>query len=120
MRFLTTGLGVAALCSAAVASATAQESATITGRVTNVQGQPEQAVHLRIDSLGLGAMSGADGSYRIVVTGSRLGSARVVAITASKPGFVRTSRHATVARGASLTQNFQMATEVRSLEDLID
>lgn len=52
--------------------AAAQEPATVTGRVTSAQGQPEAAVLVRIQALNVGATTGADGAYRLVIPGARI------------------------------------------------
>jgi TonB-linked SusC/RagA family outer membrane protein len=112
---------IAVLIAATVAPATlaAQEAATVTGRVTNAQGQPEAAVSVRIESLNVGASTGADGNYRLVVPGARLRAGQSVTITASRQGLSPVSRTITLSPGANLTQNFQMATNVLLLEDVV-
>jgi Ca-activated chloride channel homolog len=51
---------IAVLVAAALApvSLVAQEAATVTGRVTNAQGQPEAAVLVRIEALNVGSSTG--------------------------------------------------------------
>jgi len=112
---------IAVLIAAALAPATlsAQEAATVSGRVTNAQGQPEAAVLVRIESLNVGASSGADGNYRLVVPGARIRAGQSVTITASRTGLSPVSRTVTLSPGANLTQNFQMATSVLLLEDIV-
>jgi TonB-linked SusC/RagA family outer membrane protein len=112
---------IAVLIAAAVAPVTlaAQEAATITGRVTNAQGQPEAAVLVRIESLNVGASTGADGNYRLVVPGARIRAGQAANITASRTGLSPVTRSVTLSPGANLTQNFQMATSVLLLEDVV-
>jgi TonB-linked SusC/RagA family outer membrane protein len=112
---------IAVLIAAALAPATlmAQEAATVTGRVTNAQGQPEAAVLVRIESLNVGASTGADGNYRLVVPGARIRAGQSVTITASRTGLSPVSRTITLSPGATLSQNFQMATAVLLLEDVV-
>ncbi len=109
------------IAAAALAPATlaAQEAATVTGRVTNAQGQPEAAVLVRIESLNVGASSGADGNYRLVVPGARIRAGQSVTVTATRTGLAPVSRTVTLSPGATLSQNFQMATNVLILEDLV-
>ncbi len=97
----------------------AQEPATVTGRVTNPQGQPESGVLVRIESLHVGASTAADGRYHLVVPGARLGDGRAVTVTASRVGLSPVSRTVTLRPGATLTQNFQMGTSVLMLEELV-
>ncbi|HVH13970.1 MAG TPA: TonB-dependent receptor plug domain-containing protein, partial [Longimicrobium sp.] len=112
---------IAVLIAAALAPVTlmAQEAATVTGRVTNAQGQPEAAVLVRIESLNVGASTGADGNYRLVVPGARIRAGQSVNITASRTGLSPVSRSITLSPGATLSQNFQMATSVLLLEDVV-
>jgi Ca-activated chloride channel family protein len=97
----------------------AQEAATVTGRVTNTQGQPEAAVLVRIESLNVGASTGADGNYRLVVPAARFRSGQSATITASRTGLSPVSRTITLHPGAALTQNFQMATSLLMMEDVV-
>ncbi|HEX5870980.1 MAG TPA: TonB-dependent receptor plug domain-containing protein, partial [Longimicrobium sp.] len=97
----------------------AQEAATVTGRVTNAQGQPEAAVLVRIESLNAGASTGADGGYRLVVPGARIRAGQAVQITASRQGLATVSRSVTLSPGATLTQNFQLAAQIILLEDVV-
>jgi TonB-dependent SusC/RagA subfamily outer membrane receptor len=113
---------IAVLIAAALAPMTlsAQEAATITGRVTNAQGQPEAAVLVRIESLNVGASTGADGNYRLVIPASRITRAgQSVNVTASRTGLSPVSRTISLSPGATLQQNFQMATSVLLLEDVV-
>ncbi|HEX6040094.1 SusC/RagA family TonB-linked outer membrane protein [Longimicrobium sp.] len=111
----------ALVAAAALAPATlaAQGPATITGRVTNAQGQPEAAVLVRIESLNVGASTGADGNYRLVIPGERIRAGQSVTVTATRTGLSPVSRTVTLSPGATLTQNFQMATSVLLLEDVV-
>jgi Ca-activated chloride channel homolog len=97
----------------------AQEPATITGRVTNASGQPEAAVLVRIESLNVGASTGVDGNYRLVIPSARIRAGQSVTITASRTGLSPVSRTITVSSGATLTQNFQMATATLLLESVV-
>ncbi|HEX6368803.1 MAG TPA: carboxypeptidase regulatory-like domain-containing protein, partial [Longimicrobium sp.] len=112
---------IAVVIAAALApvSLLAQEAATVTGRVTNAQGQPEAAVLVRIESLNAGASTGADGTYRLVIPGARIRAGQAVQITASRQGLSPVSRSVTLSPGASLTQNFQMAAQIILLEDVV-
>mgnify|MGYP006140463485 CR=1 FL=1 len=112
---------IAVLIAAALAPVTllAQEAATVTGRVTNAQGQPEAAVLVRIESLNAGASTGADGTYRLVIPGARIRAGQNVQITASRQGLSPVSRSVTLSPGANLTQNFQMSTQIILLEDVV-
>ena len=97
----------------------AQEPATITGRVTNESGTPEAAVSVRIDALQAGTTSQADGSYRLVVPGSRIRAGQPVTLIASRQGLATQSRQITLNPGANLTQNFQLGAQALVLEGLV-
>ncbi|HEU0012248.1 MAG TPA: SusC/RagA family TonB-linked outer membrane protein [Longimicrobium sp.] len=97
----------------------AQEAATITGRVTNAQGQPEAAVNVQITALQSGATTDASGNYRLVVPGSRIRAGQQVTIVASRQGLASQSRTITLNPGANLTQNFQLNTSVLALEAVV-
>lgn len=97
----------------------AQEPATITGRTTNVSGEPEAAVQVRIAALSVGAISDAQGRYTIVVPAARLRAARAVTITAARVGLGTQSRSITVSPGANLTQNFVMPRDALQLSEIV-
>jgi TonB-linked SusC/RagA family outer membrane protein len=97
----------------------AQEPAVVTGRVTNAQGGPENAVIVRIEALSVGTTTGADGSYRLVVPASRVRAGQTVTITASRVGLASSSRPVTLNPGASLTQNFQLGSDVLRLGEIV-
>jgi len=97
----------------------AQEPATITGRVTNAQGQPEPAVLVRIESVNVGASSAADGAYRMIVPAGRFRDGQSVTLTASRVGFSPVSRTITLRHGTEITQDFQMAASAILLEDVV-
>ncbi|MFL5384814.1 MAG: SusC/RagA family TonB-linked outer membrane protein [Longimicrobiaceae bacterium] len=99
--------------------ATAQENAVVTGRVTNASGAPEAAVAVRIAELGVGTTTVQDGSYRLVVPGSRLPAARSVTLTASRQGLSTSTRTIQLAAGANVTQNFQLGASAISLQGVV-
>jgi hypothetical protein len=105
---------------AAVACTSAPEgaAASVTGRVANAQDQPEAAVLVRIESLNAGVSTGADGTYRLVIPGTRICPGQPVRIIASRQGLAPVSRSITLSPGAQLTQNFQMSAQIVLLEDV--
>ncbi|HEX5870666.1 MAG TPA: von Willebrand factor type A domain-containing protein, partial [Longimicrobium sp.] len=115
--FVRTLFTLLALLSARTAAA--QEAATVSGRVTNAQGQPEAAVLVRIESLNAGASTAADGMYRLTIPGARIRPGLAVQITASRQGLSSVSRGITLSPGATLTQNFQLSAAVILLEDVV-
>lgn len=96
----------------------AQEAATVTGRVTNQQGQPESAVLVRIESLNVGTTTGADGTFRLVVPGARVGTG-TVQMTASRQGLAGQSASVVLRAGATVTQNFTLAPAAILLEGVV-
>jgi TonB-linked SusC/RagA family outer membrane protein len=96
----------------------AQEAATVTGRVTNQQGQPESAVLVRIESLNVGTTTGPDGTYRLVVPGARVPSG-AVQIAASRQGLATQSASVALRPGAAVTQNFTMTPAAILLEGVV-
>jgi hypothetical protein len=85
-----------------------EESAIITGRVTNERGQVEAVVFVRIKSAGVGDSTGVDGRYRIVVPRARISAEQPMVILATRVGLHPVGRTITLAPGARLTQDFQM------------
>jgi TonB-linked SusC/RagA family outer membrane protein len=97
----------------------AQGGATITGRVTGAQGEAEAGVSVRIESLGIGATTDAQGAYRLVVPAARVGAGQTAQISASRQGLGTQTRSITLAPGANLTQNFTMAAQTLLLEGVV-
>ncbi|HSK09709.1 MAG TPA: TonB-dependent receptor plug domain-containing protein, partial [Vicinamibacterales bacterium] len=100
-------------------SLSGQEPATVSGRVTNQQGQPEPAVLVRVPSLNVGVSTEADGTYRLVIPGARVGAGQSVQLTASRQGLSTGSATVTLAPGATVTQNFTLAPGTIVLEGLV-
>ena len=76
MRKLRRLLAALVAVASVPAWAMAQENAVVTGRVTNASGGPEAAVAVRIAELNAGTTTVQDGTYRLVVPGSRLPASR--------------------------------------------
>ncbi|HEX6037519.1 vWA domain-containing protein [Longimicrobium sp.] len=96
-----------------------ERPAVVAGRVTNTQGQPEAAVLVRIEALNVAAYTAADGRYRLVIPAERIRPGQPVTIRALRTGLSPDSRTVTLSPGAHLTQDFQMATSVLLLEDVV-
>jgi TonB-linked SusC/RagA family outer membrane protein len=114
-RLLTALVAVASV----PAWAMAQENAVVTGRVTNASGGAETAVAVRIVELNVGTTTVQDGSYRLVVPGSRLPASRSVTVTASRQGLSTSSRTITLGAGSQVTQNFQLGASAISLQGVV-
>ncbi|HKP76027.1 MAG TPA: SusC/RagA family TonB-linked outer membrane protein [Longimicrobiaceae bacterium] len=119
MRKLRRLLAALVAVAAVPAWAMAQENATVTGRVTNASGGAEAAVAVRIVELGVGTTTVQDGTYRMVIPGSRLPAARSVTLTASRQGLATSSRTIQLAAGSNVTQNFQLGASAVSLQGVV-
>ena len=113
---LATLVAVALVAPAAVQ---AQEPTVVTGRVTGASGAGETAVLVRINSLGVGATTGPDGSYRLVIPAGRVRAAQQVTLTASRVGLNPLSRTITLTPGGTVTQNFQLGSDALRLNELV-
>ncbi|HXE85129.1 MAG TPA: carboxypeptidase-like regulatory domain-containing protein, partial [Gemmatimonadales bacterium] len=96
----------------------AQEPVTITGKVTGATGEALRDVNITIFELGIGVWTGADGTYRLNVPGARA-SGQQVRVTARLIGFRAQSNMITLAPGATLEQNFQLAADPLRLEEIV-
>jgi len=119
MRKLRLLLAALAVVATVPAAAVAQENATVSGRVTNASGGPETAVLVRIPELSVGTSTAADGTYRLVVPGSRLSGSRSFTVTAARQGLTPSSHAVTLAPGAQVTQNFQLGSSAISLQGVV-
>ena len=97
----------------------AQAPATVTGRVTNSSGGPENAVLVRIEALNVGTTTAADGSYRLVVPASRIRAGQQVTITAARVGLTASSRTITLSPGAQVEQSFQLGSDALRLSEIV-
>jgi TonB-linked SusC/RagA family outer membrane protein len=118
MRTIRWLLALVALCASPML-ALAQDATTVSGRVTDTDGDPQAGVLVRIAELNVGNTSGPDGTYRITIPGSAVRAGQSVTITATRQGLSSVSRSLTLAPGGNLTQNFQMASSVLELDALV-
>jgi TonB-linked SusC/RagA family outer membrane protein len=114
LRWLLAALAAVAL----PVALSAQQPATITGRVTSETGQPVNAASVFIPSINVGTLTGSDGTYTLVVPAARI-SGGAVEIQAQSIGFRAASVTLDVAPGATITQNFQLANDVLELEGIV-
>ena len=115
--FLALGglVGVLALLPGWAAS---QEQVTIAGRVTGAQGEPLRDANVGIFDLGIGVWTGPDGSYRLVVPAGRV-QGQTVKLGTRLIGYRAQSFNVTLAPGATLQQNFQLAADPLRLEEIV-
>jgi TonB-linked outer membrane protein, SusC/RagA family len=97
--------------------AAAQESATITGKVTGEGNVALAAVAVSIPELGLGAQTRDDGSYSIFVPAARV-TRQAVTITARRVGYKPKSARVTVSPGTS-TQDFVLEANPLQLGEMV-
>jgi TonB-linked SusC/RagA family outer membrane protein len=105
------------LGAALATSAAAQESATITGRVTGEGGAPLAAVTVSITELGLGSLTRDDGRYTILVPGGRV-SRQSVALTARRVGYKPRTTRITLTPG-TIAQDFALETNPLQLGEVV-
>lgn len=108
----------AALLALLPAALAAQEPVTINGKVTGTNGEPLRDVNVTILDLGVGAWTGQDGTYRLVVPGARA-QGQQVKMTARLIGFRAGSGTVTLTAGSTLDQNFQLASDPLRLEEVV-
>jgi TonB-linked SusC/RagA family outer membrane protein len=114
-RLLATLVAVATVPAAAIA----QENASVSGRVTNASGGPESAVLVRIETLNVGTSTAADGTYRLVIPGSRLTGVRPYTVTASRQGISTVSHTVSLGAGTQATQNFSVSSQAVALQGVV-
>ncbi|CAN5275914.1 SusC/RagA family TonB-linked outer membrane protein [soil metagenome] len=114
-RWLFAFVIAAALTPAGVA---AQQAATVSGQVTSESGTPIANATVSIRQLNVGATTGANGSYSFTVPASRI-QAGTLTLTATRLGFASQSAGITLTAGQTVTQNFQLGTDVLQLEGIV-
>ncbi|HEX8905072.1 MAG TPA: von Willebrand factor type A domain-containing protein, partial [Longimicrobiaceae bacterium] len=105
---------------AASSTAAAQAPGIVRGRVTDASGAPAAGALVRIDVLSVGTTTRPDGTYRMVVPGSRLAiSGHDYVVTARRVGLTTASRTVHLAPGDSATADFQLAASAVNLGGLV-
>jgi TonB-linked SusC/RagA family outer membrane protein len=95
------------------------QAATVSGTVTDADGQPVRGAQVVVQALALSTFSGEDGSYRLVVPEARLAQAMTITITARLIGYRSSSMNVTVAPGGSISQNFSLEADPFQLEAVV-
>jgi TonB-linked SusC/RagA family outer membrane protein len=119
LRRISKAVAAALVIVASFAGASgAQAQTTITGRVTDANGNGIPGANVVIPALGLGvgANTRVDGTYTVTLPASTVG--RSIVITARRIGFAPVSRNITVAAG-SQTQNFELSQDATKIEDVV-
>ena len=96
----------------------AQSSVTITGQVTNPQGEPLRDANVSIFDLSIGVWTGPDGAYRLVVPGARA-DGKQVKLGARLIGYRMQSFGVTLTPGATLAQDFQLVSDPLRLDEIV-
>lgn len=111
----------ATLAGLALSAVTAQEalaqSATVSGRVTNSEGQPIPGASVVITSLNIGANAAQNGTYTITVPEAQV-NGQSVQITARFIGFAPVTRNINITAGQQ-TQDFSLAADPFRLEAVV-
>jgi carboxypeptidase family protein len=93
----------------AAAAPAGQGNAIVSGRVTDASGAPIDVALVRIEALSVGAVTRANGEYRLVLPPERIGrDARGVVVRASHRGFAPASRSITVTPGEIASADFRL------------
>ena len=97
-----------------IAAAHAQQTGTISGRVTSVGGQPLADTRVQVVGTTRGSMTAQDGSYRITLVPA--GSHQVRAI---RLGYAAQTKPVTVAAAGAAEVNFTLAEAATSLDQVV-
>ena len=93
------------------------QAATISGRVTNSDGQPLVGANVLITSLNAGTTTGANGVYQFSIAEADANGQRVT-LTARFIGYTPMTRQITLSSGAQ-TQNFELKTDPFRLDEVV-
>ncbi len=107
----------AAVAGLSPAIASAQQPATITGRVLTEAGAPIQSASVAIGALNLGAYSDAEGAFRVSVPADK--ATGVVTVTARRVGYQPRSMQLTLEPGAAVTQDFVLVAAPTQLTGIV-
>src|SRR5437762_5019000 len=118
LRALVTLGGVVGALALPPNSAAAQSSVTITGQVTNPQGEPLRDANVSIFDLSLGVWTGPDGAYRLIVPGARA-DGKQVRLGARLIGYRGQSFTVTLTPGGTLAQDFQLVSDPLRLDEIV-
>jgi TonB-linked SusC/RagA family outer membrane protein len=107
----------AAIAGLSPALASAQQPATITGRVLTEAGAPIQSASVSIGALNLGAYSDAQGAFRVSVPADKADG--VVTITARRVGYQPKSMELTLKPGETIQQDFVLIAAPTQLTGIV-
>ena len=116
-RLLRAALSLLALLAPMVGARAQGGASTITGRVTAEGGIPLSAVSVFVPQANVGAQSGDDGRYAIVVPAERGGG--TVTVTARRIGYNSQTATVTLRPGGSVTHDFALAALAAQLQAVV-
>ena len=99
------------------AAARAQQATTISGRVTGDAMSPLAGASVSIGTLGVGAITDADGKYSFTVPSDRA-AGRTLPLTARRIGYAAKVVNVTLS-GASITQDFTLSATATQLTGIV-
>src|SRR5687768_18143654 len=112
---LTLAVAAGALCLPTAASA--QDGATLTGRVTSEAGAPLASASVFIDGLNIGALTREDGTYSFVVPAARVQN-QAAMLSARLLGYKAATVPITLSAG-TITQDFRLAPNPLRLGEVV-
>ena len=110
---------VAAIAVVAPAMPSAQEPASVSGRVTDESGAAVVGAQVREEGRREGASTGSDGTYRVLIPAARLGGGGSARIVASALGLQSATRAVSLRSGAQAEVNFMLSRQAVSIDDVV-
>lgn len=95
-------------------AASAQQTGTITGRVTTTGGQPLAETRVQVVGTTRGTLAGADGSYRIAAVPAGTQEVRAIRL-----GYAAQTRSVTVPAGGSVEANLSLSETATTLDQIV-
>ena len=109
--------GASLLVGLVPAMASAQQAATVSGRVTNEAAAPVPGASVSIPALGVGSYTSNDGRYTFTVPANRV-TGQSVSLVARRIGYTPITASVTLS-GTSVTHDFRLATATTQLEGVV-
>ena len=109
--------GAGVLLGMVPAMASAQQTTTVSGRVTNEASAPVPGASVSIPSLGVGSYSGNDGRYTFTVPAARA-TGQAVSLVARRIGYQPVTASVALA-GAAVSHDFRLTTATTQLEGVV-
>jgi TonB-linked SusC/RagA family outer membrane protein len=109
--------GASLLVGLVPAMASAQQAATVSGRVTNEAAAPVPGASVSIPSLGVGSYTSNDGRYTFTVPANRV-TGQSVSLVARRIGYTPITASVTLS-GTSVTHDFRLSTATTQLEGVV-